>query len=240
MSINQTSDNPQAITVFCAGAARIAIASLADKFLASGGFEITFIFDTVGMLKERLLQGQTADIVIATDIMLAEMAAANKISKETTVELGQTGIGVGTQEGHSIPDISTPETFRNVLLNAKSVTYADPNKGATSGIYFSHVLRQMEIADVVNAKSILLPGNSVMKAVAAGKAEFGIQQVTEIFPVPGVVLVGPLPAELQKITVYSAGITTMSINPIGASKFLSFISDPKAEATFVSSGFGIF
>jgi len=154
------------------------------------------------------------------------------------VEIGKVGIGVAVREGAPLPDISTTDALRQALLNAESLVYADPAKGASSGIYFANLLQRLWIAEAVKEKTFLRPGGYVVELVAEGKAEIGIHQITEILPVKGVTLVGPLPAEVQNITTYVAGISTTARQPEIAKQFLSFVTRPENAHLFKELGFG--
>ena len=110
--------------------------------------------------------------------------------------MAKVGIGVAVKEGAPLPDIKTVEAFKRTLLAAKSVAYIDPKAGGSSGIYFDGLLARLGIADEVRPKAKLKQGGHVADLVASGEAELGVHQISEILPVKGVVLVGPLPAEV--------------------------------------------
>ena len=156
------------------------------------------------------------------------------------MEIGKVGIGIAVREGALLPDISTTDALRQTLLNADSIVYADPAKGASSGIYFAGLLDRLRIAEAVKGKTFLRPGGSVVELVAEGKAEIGVHQVTEILPVKGVTLVGPLPPEVQNITTYAAGISTTAKQPEVAKQFLRFVARPENAPLFKELGFGYY
>ena len=228
------------ITVFSAGAVSAVMAKLADDFSAQFGSNVKFTVGTVGQLQDRIAAGETADVVFVTAEALEELVKQGKVVAGTPVEVGKVGVGVAVREGAPLPDISTAAAFRQTLLDAKSLVYADPAKGASSGIYFATVLDKLGIADAVKDKSTLLPGGFVVELVAEGKAEIGVHQITEIVPVHGVTLVGPLPPELQKVTTYSGGVMSAAVNRDGAAAFLRFVTSPEAAPSFKALGFGIF
>jgi len=122
-------------------------------------------------------------------------------------DIGRTGMGVGVRDGAPQPDISSVDAFKRALLEAKSIVYVDPASGATSGTHFAAVLQKLGIADAVKAKTKLVPGGYPAELVAKGEVEMVVHQISEIVPVKGVTLVGPLPKELQKLTIYSDGET---------------------------------
>ena len=114
-------------------------------------------------------------------------------------------MGVAVKEGAARPDIGTVEAFKRALIAAKSVAYIDPKAGGSSGIYFDKLLDRLGIGNEVRAKAKLKQGGYVAELVVSGEAEIALHQISEIVPVKGAVLVGPLPAEVQNTTVYAAG-----------------------------------
>src|SRR2546430_10960303 len=113
---------------------------------------------------------------------------------------------VDVRQGAPQPDISTVDAFKRALLEARSIVYNDPAIGATSGIHFAAVLERLGIAEAVKPKTVLWKGGYAAEALLNGQAELCVHQISEILPVKGVVLVGPLPAELNKVTVYAGSI----------------------------------
>ena len=143
-------------------------------------------------------------------------------------DLAKTGVGVMVKAGAPVPDISTVDAFRRALLAAKSVAFIDPKAGGSSGIYVEGLLARLGIADQINAKAVLVHGGAVADYVAKGEAEIGIHQISEILPVAGVTLVGPLPAEIQNFTVYSAGVGAAAKDNAAARAFIGFLAGPQA------------
>jgi molybdate transport system substrate-binding protein len=147
--------------------------------------------------------------------------------------IARVGIGVAVNEKAPSPDISTVEAFRRTLLAAKSVVYIDPKVG-TSGKHVAEVLARLGIADEVNAKAKLGQGGYIVEPVGRGEIELGIHQISEILPVKGVKLVGPLPAELQKYTTYVAA-------PVKATaltaEFIAYLTGPEARARLAAAGY---
>lgn len=230
---------PVKISVYSAGAARSGMTSLAEAFFKETGYEVNLTFAPVGAIVKRLADGEMADIVVLTDRALEELDRQRKVVSDTVIEIGKVGVGIAVQDGMPSPDISTSEAFRQTILAAKSLVYADPAKGASSGIHFASILKKMGITDEVKKKSICLTGGyEIMKLVAEGKAELGIQQISEIIPVKGVRLVGPLPSGLQKITTYAAGVMKAASVPDIAASFISLTATPAATHGFITAGFG--
>jgi molybdate transport system substrate-binding protein len=229
-------DSP-AIKVLSGGAAKTAVTGLAESFRKETGYEIEFVFDTMGGVLKRLGAGEKPDLVIATAEAAADLERAGKLAPGSRRDLGKVQIGVAVKEGAPLPDISTTSALKKTLLAAKSLVYVDPAKGGTSGIHFAKMLARMGIAEQVKSKSILLPGGFVVEAVAKGQAEIGVQQITEILPVKGVKLVGPLPAELQKTTTYTGGLLLQQAPSPGAEALIKYLTGRTGRAGFRAAGF---
>lgn len=197
---------------------------------------MTLTFGTVGVVRQKLTAGEPADVVIMTGGAIDEMAQKGAVTPGTRADLARTAIGLGVRAGAPLPDISTPEALKQTLLGAKSLVYVDPPQGATSGIHFAAVLQRLGIAEAVKGKTLLVPAGYPAEAVARGEAELVVHQISQILPVQGVTLVGPLPRDLQKITVYSAGLAARSTAPEAARAFIAFVARPAFKAKFAAAG----
>ena len=167
---------------------------------------------------------------------LAEMEKSGVVRAGSRAALGRIGMGVAVRQGAPLPDLSTPDAFRKALLDAHSIVYADPAKGASSGIYFARLLERMGISDAVNRKATRLPGGYVAEPVAKGGTELGVHTVSEILPVKGVTLAGPLPSALQHYTSYAAATPTTAADAASALAFIKFITRPAAGAVWKKAG----
>jgi molybdate transport system substrate-binding protein len=224
------------LKVLSAGAVRSIITELADAFQREAGHTVAFTFGPVGVIRGKLTAGEPADVVIMTDVAIDEMAGKGAIVAGTRTDIGRTAMGVGVRDGAPRPDISTPEALKQTLLATKSLVYVDPAQGATSGIHFAGVLQRLGIAEAVKPKTRLVPGGYPAELVAKGEVELVAHQISEIVPVKGVTLVGPLPKELQKLTVYSAGLGARAATPDVARAFIAFVSSPSLRPKFAQAG----
>jgi molybdate transport system substrate-binding protein len=222
------------LKVLSAGAVKAVVSELAAQFERETGHTVRIDFDTVGALRRRA-GSEAADVLILTDVAVDDLTGRG-IVPGTRTDLARVGIGVAVKEGAPRPDISTPEAFKRAIMAASSIVYVDPSKGATSGIHFASVLERLGIAEQVKGKTLLWPGGFAAEAVAKGQAELCVHQISEILPVPGVVLVGPLPKELQKVTTYSAGLAAQSQSPEAARAFLAYLSRPDLKPKFADAG----
>jgi len=122
-------------------------------------------------------------------------------------------------------------------LSAKSIVYADPAKGGASGVYFARVLDRLGLVEQLRAKTILVPGAQAAEVVAKGEAELGIAQASEIVPVTGARLVGPLPGEFASTTIYAAGTASGAKSPDGAKALIQFLTGQAAAPILKAKGF---
>jgi molybdate transport system substrate-binding protein len=233
--LGATTANAAEIKVLSAGAVRSLVTDLAQRFEQQTGHKVTLAFGTAGQTRKRLAE-EPADVVILTDAGVDELAAQGAVVAGSRTDIGRTGMGVGIREGAPKPDISTPEAFKQALLAAKSITYVDPAQGATSGIHFAGVLESLGIAEAMHPKTTLVPGGYPAELVAEGKVEMVVHQISEIVPVKGVTVVGPLPRAVQKVTTYAAGIARKAETPEVARAFLAFLTSPATKARRAAAG----
>ena len=224
------------IMVWSAGAAQTPLSTVIQDFQKSSGHTVKVEFAPVGVLVKRLADGGRPDVLIISQDVAANVEKNGWSAPQTTMPIGRVGVGIAIKEGAPLPDISAPAALRQTLLNAKSLTYMDPNKG-TSGKHFASVLEQLGIAEQVKAKTTLGDVGFVVEPVAHGDIELGVQQITEILPVKGAKLVGPLPDALQKITTYVIALGAQARDAAAARDLVAFVTGPRSQAVFVAAGF---
>src|SRR5436309_1291604 len=185
------------IKVLTAGAFKQSLLALVGDFEKQTGHKVTVENDTVGALAKRIEGGETFDVAVLTPGAVNDLTGKGKFVAGSRANLARVGVGVMVRAGAPQPDVSSVEAFKQALLAAKSVAYIDPASGGSSGIYVAGLIDKLGIADQVKPKAKLIPGGALAEHVARGEAELGIHQISEILPVKGVTLVGPLPAEIQ-------------------------------------------
>jgi molybdate transport system substrate-binding protein len=219
------------ISVLSGGAAKSFIEPLAASF---PGHRVKLEFQPMGKLTKSLADGYPADMVVVTSEVLDQVKSQVRI--ENAKPIARVGIGVAVHESARVPDISTVDAFKKTLLAAKSVVYIDPKVG-TSGKHVAEILQRLGIASEVNQKATLGQGGYITEPVGRGEIELGIHQISEILPVKGVKLAGPLPAELQKYTVYVAVPVAQSAKQQTISDFIQHLSGPTARERLAQAGY---
>lgn len=224
------------IHVLCAGAARGSVVPLIEPFQRESGHTIKFDYGTAGQILAKLKEGQRPDVVIVTSTVIADLEKAGTVVAGSAAPLGRTGIGVGVLDGAPSPDISSVDAFRRALLAARAVAYIDPAVGGTSGKHFAGVLARLGIEAEIKPKAVLVPGGYAAERVAKGEADIVVHQISEILPVKGVKLVGPLPPELQLYTTYTAALLAGTPNAEAARAWIRYLSGPAGRKSFSDRG----
>src|SRR5271154_4901918 len=225
------------IKVVSGGAFKQVLGALAALYEKESGDTLTISYQTVGQHLVLIRSGkETFDVAVLTPEAIDSLAKEGKVVPGTRADLARTGVGVVVKKGAPLPDIGTVEAFKQTLMVAKSVAFIDPKAGGSSGIYVERLLDRLGIAAQINAKAVLVEGGAVADHVADGEAEIGIHQISEILPVAGATLVGPLPAEIQNFTVYAAGVGAAAKDAAAAKDFVQFLTGPHALPIIKAKG----
>jgi molybdate transport system substrate-binding protein len=223
------------LKVLTAGAFKQVLLALVPAY-EQAGHKLTIENDTVGALVKRIAGGEAFDVTVLSPKAIDDLATQGKIAPGSRVVLAKVGVGVVVKAGAPKPDISTVEAFKRAVLEAKSVAYIDPASGGSSGIYVAGLLERLGLAADVKPKAKLIPGGLVAAHIARGEAELGIHQISEIVPVQGVALVGPLPAEIQNYTTYAAGLSASARDNEAAKALVKLLSGQAAAAVIKEKG----
>jgi molybdate transport system substrate-binding protein len=224
------------IKLLTAGAMRAVVATLLPDFEQQTGHKVTIDNATAGALAKRIEGGEAFDVAIITPAVVDDLASKGRIVPGSRIDLAKVGMGMAVKQGAAMPDIATVDAFKRTLLSVTSVAYVDPKAGGSSGIYFDKLLDRLGIGDAIRAKAKLKQGGYVAELVVSGEAEVAIHQISEIVPVRGAVLVGPLPAEIQNTTVYSAGLGVAAKDTAAAKALIQFIAGPASGAILKTKG----
>ena len=225
------------IKVLSAGAVQSMVEALGREFERASGNTLDLNFNTAGSLRDRVKNGESADLVILSESLIASLDQPGMFVPGSVTALGRTVTGVAVREGAPVPDISTPEAFKQALLKARSVAYTDPKAGGSSGTFFAGLLERLGIADEVNKKAVLgKRGYEVAQAIADGRAEIGTTFISEVLPVKGVKVVGPLPGDLHTANTYTAAIPAGSASRAAAMALLRALTNPATRNRWTAAG----
>lgn len=225
------------IRVMTSGAFTAAYLELVPQCTPASGDTLVTAATSMGtglaFIPSRLQRGEAADVVIIDDTALRQMVKDGLVMPDSRVALARSGIGMAVRAGAPKPDISSVDALRSTLLKAASIAYS----ASVSGLYLStELFQRLGIADQVLAKSRRVEGERVGAVVARGEAEIGFQQISELLPVPGIDYVGPLPPQVQRATVFSAGVVAASKNPSAARALIACLASPEAGRIVTKSG----
>jgi len=225
------------LRIMTSGTFTAAFLELAPRFERATGHRLVAATTTMGVgaesIPSRLQRREPADVVILDDDVLKQLIADGAVIAESRTALARSGIGMAVRAGAVKPDISTVDALRRTLLQARSVAYSS----SVSGRYLStELFQRLGIASEMAAKSRRIERERVGAVVARGEAEIGFQQTSELLPVAGIDFVGPLPPEVQRVSVFSAGIAAHSRNRAAAESLIRFLASAEVAATVSATG----
>jgi molybdate transport system substrate-binding protein len=219
-------------------AMKAAIDDLVPKFERDTGNTVAVSFGPSGGIARRFTGGEPADVIIIDSGALDDLIRQGKVLPDPTA-IARTGIGICVRKGAPRPDVSTPEALKRALLAAKSIAHTAPAGGGITAAHIMKLFERLDIAAEVTPKVKLAaggPNGRVSVLVSSGEAEIGLQQVSELMPNPGVDVIGMLPAELQQITTYAAGVTASAKEGEAARALIQVMTAPSAVAIFKTKG----
>jgi len=220
--------------LLCSNGVKAVMLELIPEFERTSGKKLAITWASTAMLLDQIGQGASGDLTVLTAEAIDGLIAQGKLAAGSRVDLARSAIGIAVRKGARKPDIGSTQALREALLAAKSISYS---RTGISGIYFPTVLERLGIADEMKGK-IVIPDTGVMvgDVVVKGDAELGIQQISELMPVAGIEIVGPLPPELQKMTVFSAGLFAGSQEAEAAGALLRALAAPAAHPLYRAKG----
>ena len=224
------------LKVLTAGAFKPVVAALAPVFDGQTGHTVRIENDTAGALARRIGNGEAFDVVVLTPAAMEPLEQAGRVARGSSVRLARVAIGVAVKQGAPLPAIGSESALRQALLAARAVAYIDPAAGGSSGIYLAQLFQRMGIAAQIAPKAVLVPGGLVAQRLVSGEADLALHQISEILAVPGVTLVGPIPAEVQNYTVYAGGLAATSADLPAARAFLELLAGERAKAVLKDKG----
>jgi len=227
------------IRILSAGAAQAVVEAIAATYTRKTGNEIKAEFSAVGAMKARVVAGEPVDIVILTGALIDELIVSGHVAPGSRGDLGKVGTGVAVRADTPLPDVSNERVLRGNLLTAAKLVCPDPAT-ATAGKVVMRALERLDLADTMKPHLQFFPnGYAAMRYLAGSRApyEVGITQITEILANPGVTYVGPLPGDLQTMTIYSAGLSARAAEPAAARDFIARLTGVAARAVLARAGY---
>ncbi len=221
-----------AIDVLSTLALRGVLVEIADEFRTLTGLSFTATYTSTNMALSRIAQGAMADAIIVTREAIGRLVGEGIVVGESAADLAQSGVGIAVKAGAPKPDIGTVAALKRTLLEAKSVAFS---RVGASGLYFAQLIERLGIADEVRRKA-QISDSYVGEIAARGDAQLAVQQLSELMPVAGIDIVGPLPDEVQKKTVFAAGIFHAARSPAAARTLISFLSDSRLGPLLIRKG----
>jgi molybdate transport system substrate-binding protein len=221
------------ITVLSSNGVREAVNELLPQFEKATGHRVQVVWDGSLNIKKRIGSGEAADLVLMPAEDVAALIASGGLTAGSRVDLAGSIIGVAVRSGLAKPDISTSEKFRSVLLAAKSIVISS----GPSGVYLLELLEKQGLLGTLRPRiKQLASGQPVGEALARGEGDLGFQQVSELLHASGITYVGPLPAEIQKVTIFSGGVPKTAKDAAVAREFLTFLKNPRNAAVWKKAG----
>jgi molybdate transport system substrate-binding protein len=221
------------LKLLASAATKEAYLELLPQFEKATGHKVTAAWSSTPDIQKRIAAGEAADLVILGNSGTEELIKQGKLVPGSRANFAKSGIGVAVRSGTPKPDISSADAVKKSVLAAKSVAYS----AGASGIYLVSMFQKLGIGDQVKSKTVAVkPGEPVGEVVARGDAEIGFQQMSELIPVKGIENLGPLPAEIQNITVFSGGIHSGTKEADATAALAMFLTAPAATPTIKKHG----
>ncbi|SRR6266508_1121018 len=221
------------IKVLASNALKEAYLELVPGFEKASEHKVVTTWSGTNDILKRMAAGETYDLVIMAGPAIDDLIKQGKIVPGSRVDLAKSGVGVAVRAGAPKPDISSGDALKRALLAAKSIAYSS----GPSGVYIAGLFQRLGIADELKPKiKQTQPGNPVGEVIARGEAEIGFQQISELLPIAGIDYIGPLPPDVQHVTVFSGGIHTGAKQPDAAKALVKFITAPAAAPVIKKKG----
>ena len=229
------------LRILSAGAMREIVAELCEIYGRCASVKLSSEFTRSPLVRDRVRAGEAVDIVVTTQSRIAELAKENKIVSGSSAIVARSGIGVAVSAGRPQPDIGSVEAFVAALRDARSIACADPAFGTASGLYLAELFARLGLSEELRPKLRLIGADGgqpvvVGAAVADGRAELGIQQISELIAVPGLDLVGPLPPQIQHTTVFAVAVASAAANPDLARNFINYLTSEGVKPVIAANG----
>jgi molybdate transport system substrate-binding protein len=237
LALNTTDAAAAQLKVMVSGAMAHALQEVSEDFAKKNSHTLEFFASTTGVVQDKVRAGEKADVVEVTAAGMDALEKEKLVVAGTRVDLARAMIGVAVRDGAPVPDISTVDALKARLVSAKSVAWIDPKVGGAAGAAIVSLLKKMDIADAVMKKSVYgKTGAEAVQKMAAGEADIAISFISEIKPIKGAHVVGPLPAAVQAPATYAGAVGVNSANPEIARALLQTMAGAGARPVMVEAG----
>src|SRR6185295_1639378 len=223
------------LKLLTAGAFKSVAQELVPEFEKKTGNKVTIENDTAGALARRVAAGEYFDVVVMPPGAMAPLIGT-KLVESSAKPLARVGIGVSIKQGAPVPDISTVDAFKQSLLKARAIAYTDPASGGTAGTYLANLFEKMGIAAELKPKTVLVKGGLAGEKLITGEADIAMQPSSELLAVPGTVLVGPIPLDVQTYILYSGAVSSGARDQAAADALLAALRGPDTAAVLKKKG----
>jgi molybdate transport system substrate-binding protein len=223
------------LKLLTAGAFKSAALELVPEFEKKTGHKVSVENDTAGGVARRVGGGEYVDVVVMPPGAMAPLLGS-KLVESSAKPLARVGIGVAIKQGAPVPDISTVDAFKKSLLAARAITYTDPASGGTAGAYLANLFEKLGIAAELKPKTVLVKGGLAAEKLITGEADIAMQPASELLAVPGAVLVGPIPLEVQTYIIYAGAVSAGARDQAAADALLAALHGPDKAALLKKKG----
>jgi molybdate transport system substrate-binding protein len=223
------------LKLLTSGAFKSVAQELVADFEKKTGNKVTIENDTAGAVARRVRDGEYVDVVVIPPGAMSPLLGT-RLVESSAKALARVGIGVSVKEGAPKPDISTVDAFKQSLLKARAIAYTDPASGGTAGTYLANLFEKMGIAAELKPKTVLVKGGLAGEKLLTGEADIAMQPSSELLAVPGTVLVGPIPLDVQTYILYSGAVSTGARDQAAADALLRALWGPGKEDILKKKG----
>jgi molybdate transport system substrate-binding protein len=209
------------------------IKAVALELISRAGLAVDAVYASTNMLLEKIEGGETGDVAVLSAEAIDGLIAKGVLRDGSRVDIARSVIGVAVRASAETPDIATADMLRAALRSAKAVAYS---RTGISGLYMPVLFDKLGVAAEIAPKAVIPSSGTVGDAVARGDADIGLQQVSELLPVRGIKVIGPLPDAVQLVTVFSAGTFASTSEPQAARTLVETLSDSASRSLYEAKG----
>jgi len=225
--------NAVELRIIAPNALKESITEIASRYERATGERVVLSWAGTEAITKHISDGNIFDVVVNASQNIDKLEKERKLADGSRVDFAKSAIGVAVRVGHPRSDISSIDALKQLLLQAKSIAISS----GTSGRYLAELFQRLGIAEQIKDRVIQPPsGAQIGEMLARGEVDLGFQQISELIHVKGIVYLGPLPAEIQSITVYSAGVHSAASTPTAAMTFLKMLTAPDFGAFIRKTG----